>query len=295
MASAVLHATFSLTERYVSSSDGTQIFAQAVGQPHLPTLVFVHGFALSALVWAHILHDTNLLRYFHLHTTYEDTGAVGSQRKKPTTSKLGADDFVAVTKAFNVTKPLFIGWSLGGTYASDVLQHYGPDALSGIIWTAGLPYLAASPTVLTPWIQNIVLPAISSVDNATLGLSIRQEFTNALFNHPEKVPIGVLWSWLGSTTLQDPAKITFPAGPGRGNTQDPTNLFEAGKKGIPLLIINGDADRFVIGDETVKAVKGKWKDLTVYTAKNGSHVFFYEEKEEYVCQVLRFARRVFQV
>ncbi|KAF6759659.1 Alpha/Beta hydrolase protein [Ephemerocybe angulata] len=297
MASAILNATISLTERYVSSSDGTQIFAQAVGQPHLPTLVFVHGFALSALVWAHILRDTNLLRYFHL-VAYDlrGHGRSGKPAKEADySSKLGADDFIAVTEAFNATKPLFVGWSLGGTYASDVLQHYGPDALSGIIWTAGLPYLAASPTVLTPWIQNTVLPAISSVDNATLGLSIRQEFTNALFNHPEKVPTEVLWSWLGSTTLQDPAKITFPAGPGRGNTQDPTNLFEAGKKGVPLLIINGDADRFVIGEETVKAVKGKWKDLTVYTAKNGSHVFFYEEKEEYVAQVLRFARRVFKV
>ncbi|KAF5338137.1 hypothetical protein D9611_014556 [Ephemerocybe angulata] len=157
--------------------------------------------------------------------TCEDTVAVGSQREKPTIAQS---------------------------------SHYGPDALSGIIWTAALPYLAASPIVITPWIQNTVLPAISSVDNATLALAIRQEFTNSLFNHPEKVP-----------------------------TEDTTNLFEAGKKGVPLLLINGDADRLIKGEETHAIIKGKWKDLTVYTAKNGSHVFFYEEKEEYVGRVFK--------
>ncbi|KAF5332240.1 hypothetical protein D9611_007987 [Ephemerocybe angulata] len=297
MASAVLNATFAITERYVSSSDGTQIFAQAVGKPHLPTLVFVHGFALSALVWANIFRDANLLRYFHL-VAYDLRGFGRSgkpERAADYSSKLSADDFVSVTKSFNVTKPLFIGWSLGGTYASDVLQHYGPDALSGIIWTAACPYLAAAPNCTTEWVKTVELPAISSVDNATLALSIRQEFLYRLFNHPERVPTEVLWSWLGSTMLPDPAKITFPAGPARGSTQDTTNLFEAGKKGVPLLLINGGADGSIKGEETHAIVEGKWKDLTVYTAKNGSHAFFYEEQEEYVAQVLRFGRRVFKV
>lgn len=66
MASLINSTATALTERLITSSDGAQIFAQAVGNPRLPTLVFIHGFALSTLVWASILQNADLLRYFRL-------------------------------------------------------------------------------------------------------------------------------------------------------------------------------------------------------------------------------------
>ena len=60
------NATVSVVEKFVTSSDGVEIFAQAAGNSHLPALVFIHGLALSALVWVKILQDANLLKSFHL-------------------------------------------------------------------------------------------------------------------------------------------------------------------------------------------------------------------------------------
>jgi pimeloyl-ACP methyl ester carboxylesterase len=61
-----LNATASVVEKFVTSSDGVEIFAQAVGDSRLPTLIFIHGLALSALVWVKILQDANLLKSFQL-------------------------------------------------------------------------------------------------------------------------------------------------------------------------------------------------------------------------------------
>lgn len=63
---AAFNATIAIAERYITSSDGTAVFAQAVGDNRLPTLVFIHGLAMSALVWANILRDTRLLEFFQL-------------------------------------------------------------------------------------------------------------------------------------------------------------------------------------------------------------------------------------
>ena len=67
-----LNATVSAVEKLVTSSDGVEIFAQAVGNSHLPALVFIHGLALSALVWAKILQDANLLKNFYLVGDFVD-------------------------------------------------------------------------------------------------------------------------------------------------------------------------------------------------------------------------------
>ncbi|KAF6759656.1 Alpha/Beta hydrolase protein [Ephemerocybe angulata] len=297
MASLIFNSTLAITEKYISSSDGTQIFAQAVGNPHLPSLVFVHGFALSALVWASIFRDTNLLRYFHM-VAYDVRGFGQSGKPdKPESyaSKFVADDYAAVTRAFNVTKPIFIGWSLGGSFVSDILQHYGEDALAGVICVASVPYFDLSPAVLTPWIREEILPALSNVDNATLALAARVDFTYALFTEPKNIPIEVLWSWLGSATVPEPSKIGHITSSVRGDTANTTNLFKAGANGLPLLFINGEKDKFVIGDEAVKLVDGKFKKLEVYTVKNGGHAMFYEDQDIFVGEVARFSRRVFKI
>lgn len=49
----------------VKSSDGTEIFATAEGNPLKPSIVFVHGFALSGVVFDD-LFENRLLADFYL-------------------------------------------------------------------------------------------------------------------------------------------------------------------------------------------------------------------------------------
>ncbi|KAF5319771.1 hypothetical protein D9611_012867 [Ephemerocybe angulata] len=206
-------------------------------------------------------------------------------------TKLLADDFVAVTRAFGVEKPLYIGWSLGGSFASDVLEHYGVDALAGVVYTMAVPYLAASPKVLTSYVQNTVIPGLTDLTNSSLALSTCIDMTTNLFSHPEKVPAEVLWSWLGSSALLEPAKATLISGLGR--VQDTANLFKAGQGGLPVLVVNGDEDQYVVGEEVVRALEG-FKGLEVHSVRGGSHALFWERQVVFVGVVGEFARRVFK-
>jgi pimeloyl-ACP methyl ester carboxylesterase len=65
-ANSTIAALQPMVEKYITASDGTQIFATAVGQSHLPSLVFVHGYAFSTLIWASIMANSDLLKHFHL-------------------------------------------------------------------------------------------------------------------------------------------------------------------------------------------------------------------------------------
>ena len=46
-----------LTSQYVTSSDGVKIYADAVGDPANPSIVFIHGFMLSAMAFDNIFLD----------------------------------------------------------------------------------------------------------------------------------------------------------------------------------------------------------------------------------------------
>lgn len=53
-------------EKYVSSSDGVQVYATAAGRSDNPPIVFIHGIALSALVFAQLFQSKSLLDNFFL-------------------------------------------------------------------------------------------------------------------------------------------------------------------------------------------------------------------------------------
>jgi pimeloyl-ACP methyl ester carboxylesterase len=61
-----LNATIEAVETYVTSTDGVQIYATAVGNSLLPAIVLVHGFACSALIWANLFQNQDLLKSFYL-------------------------------------------------------------------------------------------------------------------------------------------------------------------------------------------------------------------------------------
>jgi hypothetical protein len=56
----------SATCKFISSSDGTNIYANAIGSPLNPSLVFIHGFMLSDIVFDGVLQDPRMLSQFYL-------------------------------------------------------------------------------------------------------------------------------------------------------------------------------------------------------------------------------------
>lgn len=55
-----------ITVKYVTSSDGTKVYAEAVGQPANPSLVLAHGFGSSATVFNELFANEELSKNFYL-------------------------------------------------------------------------------------------------------------------------------------------------------------------------------------------------------------------------------------
>lgn len=52
-----MRAQYASESKVVISKDGTEIYADAVGDPTKPALVFIHGFSLSSIVFDSIFDD----------------------------------------------------------------------------------------------------------------------------------------------------------------------------------------------------------------------------------------------
>ncbi|TEB16203.1 alpha/beta-hydrolase [Coprinellus micaceus] len=283
-----------IASKSVTLGDGTSVFVQAAGDSRRPTLVFVHGFALSALVWNDIMQDESLLQNFHL-VAYDMRGS-GRSGKPDTLEEYSslrfAQDFDAVMKAFNVSSPsILVGWYTQEPRRCGV-SRLGPESLAGIVYVAALPWLSAGAAVSTEWSAKQG-PGFLATDNPSLAVTTRMEFATNLFSLPEKVPAEVLWSWFGTTFLQEPGKLMFLL----GRDQDTTNLFEAGRKGLPVLVINGEPskDKHTNVVESARVIKEHFKNTKQWKVDGASHALFYEEKEEFVKQLLDFAMSAFNL
>lgn len=55
-----------VTSKYVTSSDGVKIYADAVGDPANPSIVFIHGFMLSAMAFDNIFFNEQYSSRYYL-------------------------------------------------------------------------------------------------------------------------------------------------------------------------------------------------------------------------------------
>ncbi|KDR66432.1 hypothetical protein GALMADRAFT_80812 [Galerina marginata CBS 339.88] len=269
----------------LQSSDGTEIFADAIGNPRNPPIVFVHGITLSALVWKDLFQDKRLLDHFYL-VSYDLRGH-GRSGKPNTTeayvSNLFADDFAAVIKAFKVKSPLFVGWYW--TVTSDIFAHLPPRTISGIVAVAATPSTGLAinaPTTIA------LLPGFSVTNDVAVDISTKSTFIDACFNDPSNVAIDIIWSWLASSVIQLPP-ITGLVG---GRPQDTTKLFEAGAKGFPYLVISGTEDKIALNDNVTAEIEPHFTNLEVIRIQGGAHAVFIENEDEFVRALVPFANKI---
>ena len=107
-----------IVEQFVTSVDGTKIYAESAGDRSKPTIVFSHGLAGTVLAWDSQFSDPDLRRDFHL-VRYDLRGHGRSDKpagEQAYESIKFAEDFKAVCDGFGVEKPFFAGWSLGGKF-----------------------------------------------------------------------------------------------------------------------------------------------------------------------------------
>ncbi|KAJ8693061.1 hypothetical protein PTI98_010309 [Pleurotus ostreatus] len=279
------------TSKIVTSADGTKIYADATGDPKKQSIVFVHGFALSGVVFDRFFANKRLANYYLVRYDMRGHG----RSDKPATADAHtsirySQDFTAVMDGFGLKKPIFVGWSLAAAIITDIVANNDVLPIAGAVALDGSPGISADiiPTIASPFLLN-TLPAFNGNDDVTAALATRQSFVDGLFQDPAKVDFSIKAQYLGQTVVQPPAVSALVS----MRPQDPTKLFAAGDAGkLPLQVLFGTSDRMVVADGVVSIFAPHFKDKLYVSKVAGGHALFDDNPEGMIDQLTWFVQKV---
>ncbi|KAJ7711987.1 Alpha/Beta hydrolase protein [Mycena metata] len=269
------------TGRVLKSADGTDVYAEAVGDSSKPAVVFIHGFSMSSMAFNAIFSDPKWIANVYL-VRYDVRGHGRSGKPADEAfweSQRLAEDFDAVVEAFKLHKPFVLGWSLGATFITDILSFRPPTYISGVIYVGALPYMGptlskvGSPACLVTLAPLMQTANVDSYQEAAIA------FTDLTY---PSLPYDFYLACLGNSLVQ-PRGITVRL---LSRTQDTAGLLKAGREsGLPLLSVHGTKDRIIVRDAVLDAIAG-WKDLTVLDIADAEHFVWLSKPDEFRTQLL---------
>ncbi|VDB86522.1 unnamed protein product [Peniophora sp. CBMAI 1063] len=277
--------------RYLKSADGTVVYAEAVGDPSDPQIIFLHGFSLSTIVFDSIFYDPRYAKQFYL-VRYDMRGHGRSGKPQASgayASEKFAQDFSAVAQAYGLRRPVFVGWSLGATVIADIAAYLPPQSISGAVYLSALPYTS----MVTRVVPKPVLETIRRFhrkDDAASFVSAKMPFINGCFAQADQVPAELRCLWAGGTLASTPHDLESAF----NRPQDPTALLEIAQKGLlPLLVLHGDSDAIIEAKSLVREVEAMaWKGASIVLLEGVGHAPFYESTESVMTHIGELAKRV---
>ncbi|KAG1805517.1 Alpha/Beta hydrolase protein [Suillus variegatus] len=275
----------SRVSKFVTSSDGCKIFAEGVGNLEGPTIVLVHSLGSSTIVFNNLFKDDQLLSKVYL-VRYDMRSHGRSGRpvsQSDYSSQNFAVDFMAVVEGFHRQKPYLLGWSLGGTVATDVCTHCPASYVSGIIYVSALPYIGAIMMDLAKDFLKNLRPRLVAQDVAD-ALQAKIDFVNSSINDCNASNWDDRLLWVGAFSHLNANDILNAM----SRQQDPELLLAAGREGLRLLHLYGDADQQLDNAVAEAQVSQHFIDRKVVVIKSGSHALFYEFQDQVVEEVLAF-------
>ncbi|KAG1809635.1 Alpha/Beta hydrolase protein [Suillus subaureus] len=278
----------SKVSKLVTSSDGCEIFAEGAGNLEGPTIVLVHGLGSSTVIFNNLFKDDQLLSKVYL-VRYDMRSHGRSGRpanQSDYSSPKFAADFMAVVEGFNRQKPYLLGWSLGGTVATDVCTHCPAGYVSGIIYVSALPYIGAIMMDLGKECLKNLHPRLLTQDAAD-ALKARIDFVDSTINDRNASNWDDRLLWVGAFSHLNANDVLNAM----SRQQDPEPLLAAGRGGLRLLHLYGDADQQLDNAVAEAQVSQHFIDKKVVVIKGGGHALFYEFQGQVVEEVLAFVTK----
>jgi non-heme chloroperoxidase len=121
--------------RDILSSDGLTLAGYEFGNPLGAEILFIHGFSQCSLAWENQFSSKVLTRDFRL-VAFDIRGHGTSEKPTDLTryadDVLFADDVHCVMEAFNLKRPVLVGWSYAGRIVGDYVTAHGTKRIAGI-------------------------------------------------------------------------------------------------------------------------------------------------------------------
>ncbi|KAH9838238.1 alpha/beta-hydrolase [Rhodofomes roseus] len=255
-------------ERLLTSPDGTRIWAEAIGDPSNPAVVFIHGLACSATLFDKQFLDPVLLDRLYM-VRYEMRGHGRSDTPasiEAYASVHQAEDFRAVCEAFQVWKPWVFGWSLGGTIPVDIANHLGPSYISGVIYNGGAVLSLALCVETIPESFVPLMPYVQSTDADTIARFAQRFVEGCVADPVATLPWPVKLQWMGSFAAQPPAVRAWS----HDREQDETR-WRAEARSWRVMLIQGAEDTHCRAAQLAAQVRDLYDDAEVYILEGVGH------------------------
>ncbi|MEW9920285.1 alpha/beta fold hydrolase [Marimonas sp. MJW-29] len=174
-----------MTTLVTRSSDGTRIAYTTTGDPGLPGILLIHGWAQQFICWRPIVE--RLSKRFHI--VCMDLRGHGASDKPQsveayTESDLWGSDVQAVITASNLDRPVLCGWSYGSRVIAAHLASFGDAHLSGVALVGGILAIGAA---REDWMVGPASPALDKdlfSEEVPLRLAATARFVEACTAHP---------------------------------------------------------------------------------------------------------------
>jgi len=264
-----------------SEIDGLNIYAEAIGDPTKPPVVFIHGNSTSSGVWDNQFLDKTLNTNFYLVRFdlrgHGLSGCPDLASETPFDNPQQASDVAAVLKAFHVTKPVFVSWSYGALIPSDYMSVHGWEGVRAVAVINGIT--APSPMAMKFFTMG-ANPAFNQDESATKQHEAYTRFINSLTHKP--LPRDQYLRLRGMLTETATATRQWIW----KRKKDWTVYLEQASKNVPKLVMFGKEDG-MNSLEFVDYIKGVWDEklLTVKYIEGAGHASFLEKPEDFNVQL----------
>lgn len=118
----------------ITSTDGVRLAVREWGNPEGPELIFIHGIGQCQLAFSKQVGSPLLQKYRMI--TYDLRGHGESDKPlEPShyvAGALWANDLNSILDGLQLSRPVLVGWSLGGRVISQYVDIYGDKCLRGI-------------------------------------------------------------------------------------------------------------------------------------------------------------------
>ncbi|KAI8976629.1 alpha/beta-hydrolase [Trametes punicea] len=284
-------SSVSTTSRTLRSVDGTVIHAEAVGDHGNPHVVFIHEVTFCSAVFDELFNDRRLADHLYL-VRYDlrchgRSGIIrGEEGQHPTRH---ADDFLAVVNGFRLHRPMIVAWGFGATVVTDICASVSPNPVMGVVLIAPLSFLCPGMPQMATDRMLAITQALRSSQDAVISARAKTEFVNGLFAGCSRhVPDMLKSAWLGHSIAQPPevtrCVVSAP--------HDPSGLLEAGRQGLPLMVLVGSQDALVNGSAVVGELRRHFRNSEAHVVDGGSHTLFFDRQDDFVRLLLVFVGRL---
>ncbi|HEX7109943.1 MAG TPA: alpha/beta hydrolase [Aestuariivirga sp.] len=267
--------------RDIRSSDGLILAGCESGNPLGPEILFIHGFSQCSLAWGKQFSSKALASEFRL-VAFDIRGHGASE--KPTDPSryvddmLFADDVHCVMEAFNLKRPVLVGWSYAGRIVSDYVTAQGTKRIAGINYVCARTKSDAA----YDGPGTGLLRDMTSNDLAT-NIRATRSFLRACYEKqpsPEDFETALAYNML------------VPPGIRRAHLSRPASDGSILKKlDVPVLVTQGSEDKLVLkglGEFTAAVVPGA--RLSMYQAIG--HSPFAEDAPRFNRELAEFVQSI---